>query len=444
MGGTWDLFRYPGVRSDSDMYTLGYRFQPWNNPKAIADGPSIKAYIEDTARAYGIDRAIRYRHRVVRAEWSSEPARWTVTAEAGESRAKVQFTCRFLYTCTGYYDYAAGFTPSWPEMDRYHGRVVHPQQWPADLDYAGQRVLVIGSGATAVTLVPAMTEGPRAAAHVTMLQRSPSYIATLPAEDRVANRLRRWLPSRLAYAITRAKNIGRSLFYYQIARRRPDVFKRSLRAQARAALGAAFPVDVHFAPRYQPWDERLCLVPDGDLFRVLREGKASIRTDSIDCFTEQGVRLQSGETIDADVIVTATGLNVKILDGIDLIVDGDRIDLATTMAYKGMMYSGVPNLASAFGYTNASWTLKCDLVADHVCRLLRLMQRRGYVECRPVRDPSAAARPLFEFTSGYVQRALSRLPTQGDRAPWRLYQNYLRDLIMLRLGRVTDPALRFR
>jgi len=279
---------------------------------------------------------------------------------------------------------------------------------------------------------------------VTMLQRSPSYIATLPAEDRVANRLRRWLPSRLAYAITRAKNIGRSLFYYQIARRRPEVFKRSLRAQARAALGAAFPVDVHFAPRYQPWDERLCLVPDGDLFRVLREGKASIRTDSIDCFTEQGVRLQSGETIDADVIVTATGLNVKILDGIDLIVDGDRIDLATTMAYKGMMYSGVPNLASAFGYTNASWTLKCDLVADHVCRLLRLMQRRGYVECRPVRDPSVAARPVFEFTSGYVQRALSRLPTQGDRAPWRLYQNYLRDLIMLRLGRVTDRALRFR
>ena len=444
MGGTWDLFRYPGVRSDSDMYTLGYRFQPWNNPKAIADGPSIKAYIEDTARAYGIDQAIRYRHRVVRAEWSSEHAQWTVTAEAGESRAKVQFTCRFLYTCTGYYDYAAGFTPSWPEMDRYHGRVVHPQQWPADLDYAGQRVLVIGSGATAVTLVPAMAEGPRAAAHVTMLQRSPSYIATLPAEDRVANRLRRWLPSRLAYAITRAKNIGRSLFYYQIARRRPDVFKRSLRAQARAALGAAFPVDVHFAPRYQPWDERLCLVPDGDLFRVLREGKASIRTDSIDCFTEQGVRLQSGETIDADVIVTATGLNVKILDGIDLIVDGDRIDLATTMAYKGMMYSGVPNLASAFGYTNASWTLKCDLVADHVCRLLRLMQRRGYVECRPVRDPSVAARPVFEFTSGYVQRALSRLPSQGDRAPWRLYQNYLRDLIMLRLGRVTDRALRFR
>lgn len=444
IGGTWDLFRYPGVRSDSDMYTLGYRFRPWENPKAIADGPSIKAYIEDTARTYGIDQAIRFHHRVVQAEWSSDDAQWTVTVQVGAEQVPAQFRCRFLYTCTGYYDYAAGYTPDWPNRAAYQGRVVHPQYWPDDLRYADKRVLVIGSGATAVTLVPAMTEGPHAAAHVTMLQRSPSYVATLPSEDRIANRLRRWLPSRVAYALTRGKNIARSLFYYQIARRRPVVFKQSLRAQARAALGPEFPVDVHFAPHYAPWDERLCIIPDGDLFRALRSGKAEIVTDTIDAFTATGVRLHSGAMIDADLIVTATGLSVRILAGIELIVDGVPVDLASTMAYKGMMYSGIPNLASAFGYTNASWTLKCDLVADHFCRILRHMRRHGYVECRPIRDPSVKPRPVFDLTSGYVQRALSMLPSQGDRAPWRLYQNYVRDLWMLRFGRVAETALRFR
>jgi len=444
MGGTWDLFRYPGVRSDSDMYTLGYRFRPWRDAKAIADGPSIKAYIEETARAFGIDRHIRYQQRLVRAAWSSADARWTIKLEVGPARMPRTLTCGFLYSCAGYYDYAQGYTPEWPGMSQYAGRVVHPQQWPEHLDYAGKRVVVIGSGATAVTLVPAMATGTNAAAHVTMVQRSPTYIATLPSVDVVANTLRRVLPSRIAYAISRWKNLLRSMFYYHIARSRPETFKKVLRTEAKAQLGPEFPVDVHFSPRYQPWDERLCMVPDGDLFTVLREGRATIVTEQIERFDATGLVLQSGTHLDADIIVTATGLRMSLLTGVTLEVDGAAVELGATMIYKGMMLSDVPNMAAAVGYTNASWTLKCDLIAQHVCRLLNHMRAGHYVQVTPRRDPSLVETPVFDFTSGYVQRAASRLPKQGDRAPWRLYQNYVKDLFALRHGRVDDPALEFR
>ena len=444
MGGTWDLFRYPGVRSDSDMYTLGYRFRPWRNAKAIADGPSIKAYIEETAHEYGIDRAIRYQHRLVRAEWSSATSRWTVDLEVGADRTPRRMSCGFLYSCAGYYDYAQGYTPEWPGMSAFAGRVVHPQHWPEGLDYAGKRVVVIGSGATAVTLVPAMATGAGAAAHVTMLQRSPTYIASLPSVDVVANTLRRVLPSTLAYAISRWKNVVRSMFYFYIARTRPETFKKALRTEAEAQLGAQVSFDEHFRPRYQPWDERLCMVPDGDLFVALREQRASIVTDQIVRFDATGIVLQSGAHLDADIVVTATGLRMSLLSGVTLVVDGAVVDLAQTMVYKGMMLSDVPNMAAAVGYTNASWTLKCDLIAQHVCRLLTYMRARGYVQVTPRRDPGLRATPVFDFTSGYVQRALSHLPMQGDRAPWRLYQNYVKDLLSLRHGRVNDPALEFR
>ncbi len=444
MGGTWDLFRYPGIRSDSDMYTLGYRFRPWRNAKAIADGPSIKAYIEETAREFGIDRRIRYQHRLVRAAWSSSEARWTIDLDVGAERTPRRLTCTFLYSCAGYYDYAQGYTPEWPGLDTFTGRLLHPQQWPADLDYRGARVVVIGSGATAVTIVPAMTMGAGAAAHVTMLQRSPTYIATLPSVDIIANILRRVLPAGLAYAISRWKNVMRSMFYYYLARAHPALFKKALRKEAQEQLGANFPIDVHFTPRYEPWDERLCMVPDGDLFTVLREGRASIVTDQIDHFDATGVVLTSGARLEADIVVAATGLRMSLLTGVTLLVDGVVVELGQTMIYKGMMLSDVPNMAAAVGYTNASWTLKCDLIAQHVCRLLNHMREHAYVQVTPRRDPTMEETPVFDFTSGYVQRALARLPKQGSRAPWRLYQNYVKDLFALRHGRVDDPALEFR
>ncbi|GJG87024.1 cyclohexanone monooxygenase [Gemmatimonadetes bacterium T265] len=442
MGGTWDLFRYPGVRSDSDMHTLGYPFRPWENPKAIADAPAIKRYIEETAAAYGIDRKIRYQHRVTRAEWSSDDARWTVDVEVGPERVPASLTCCFLYACTGYYDYDRGYTPEWPGRERFAGRVVHPQQWPADLDYAGQRVVVIGSGATAVTLVPALAER---ASHVTMLQRSPSYVVEQPTQDVIANWLRRLLPARAAYRLTRWKNVLRGMFFYSLARTRPALMKRIIRRGVRQALGAEYDVDTHFAPRYNPWDERLCIVPDADLFRTLKSGRASIVTDQIDTFTETGLRLRSGAHVDADLIVTATGLNLKVLSGVTLVVDGAPVDLSKVTAYKGTMYSGVPNLASAFGYTNASWTLKCDLVAEYVCRLLNTMERRGYAACTPrLSDGAVDTRPALDITAGYVQRALPSLPRQGSRGPWRVHQNYVRDLVAMRHGRVEDDAMEFR
>jgi len=440
IGGTWDLFRYPGIRSDSDMYTLGYNFRPWREAKAIADGPSILQYVRDTARENGIDKKVRFHHRVMRAQWSSEEARWIVEAERSDTNEPLQFSCNFLFMCSGYYDYANGYLPEFPNADAFAGKLIHPQHWPDNLDYEGKRVVVIGSGATAVTLAPAMAEK---AAHVTMLQRSPTYIVSRPSEDTLANSLRQKLPAMLAYQITRWKNVLLGMWFFRLARRKPEKVKAGIIGLIHKQLGPDYDVATHFTPRYNPWDQRLCLVPDGDLFREINAGRMSIVTDHIERFTQSGIKLKSGEELQADIIVTATGLQMKLFSGLEVSVDGTRIDLAKTMSYKGMMFSGVPNFAAAFGYTNASWTLKADLTCEYVCRLLRYMDRRGYRQCMPKRDPSVAELPWLDFTSGYVQRALHQLPRQGAKKPWRLYQNYARDLMALRFGSVKDGAMQF-
>ena len=441
MGGTWDLFRYPGVRSDSDMYTLGYRFRPWRDAKAIADAPSILNYIRETAAEFGVDKEIRYGHRVRHASWSTADALWSVEAETGADKSVVRFTCNFLYLCTGYYDYEAGYTPDWSDVKRFRGQIVHPQKWPEVLDYEGKRVVVIGSGATAVTLVPAMAEK---AAHVTMLQRSPAYVVSRPAEDRIANGLRSVLPAGAAYALTRWKNVLLQLFFYNLARSRPEVFKWMLARGVRNHLGEQYDLK-HFTPKYNPWDQRLCLVPDSDLFNAIRDGRATVVTDQIETFTERGLQLKSGKHLDADIVVTATGLVLRLMSGLQLTVDGTPVNLSKTITYKGMMYSDVPNLASAFGYTNASWTLKCDLTAEYVCRLLKHMDQHGYAQCTPrLNDPELTAESAIDFTSGYVLRALHTLPRQGSKTPWRLHQNYVKDLSMFRFGRVDDGTMEFK
>lgn len=439
IGGTWDLFRYPGIRSDSDMYTLGYAFRPWTEAKAIADGPSILRYIRDTARDEGVEDRIRFGHRVVSAAWSTPDAAWTVTAETADGPAT--FTCSFLFLCGGYYSYEGGYTPDFPGMDRFTGRIVHPQAWPADLDYAGKRVVVIGSGATAVTLVPEMA---RTAGHVTMLQRSPTYIVGRPGEDAQALKLRRLLPEKLAYGLVRWRNVLMGMVFYNFARRRPDRVKSAIVGQVRQELGPDFDVETHFTPRYNPWDQRLCLAPDGDFFQALRSGEASVVTDEIEAFTETGLRLKSGADLEADIVVTATGLKLEVMNGLALTVDGEAVRPAETLSYKGMMYSNVPNLASAFGYTNASWTLKCDLTCEYVCRLLNHMRRKGLRQCTPVLEgePPETA-PWLDFTSGYVQRSIGAFPRQGVTAPWRLHQNYALDLASLRFSRLEDGVMRF-
>lgn len=489
-GGTWDLFRYPGVRSDSDMFTLGYRFRPWRDGKAIADGPAILNYIRETAREYDLEKEIRYGHRVRRAEWNSAEAKWTVeveigagaaaaagavtesvesvssenvglpqsrqdakeaqreggrqgdkeTGRKGDQESAIQvFSCNFLYLCTGYYRYEEGYTPEWPGFGDYEGTLVHPQKWPEDLVYAGKRVLVIGSGATAVTLVPAMAE---TAGHVTMLQRSPTYVVTMPSQDKIANAFRKLLPEKAAYTLSRWKNILRQSFFYTLSRRRPSLMKRLIAKGIKTELGEEHLPD--FTPRYDPWDQRLCIVPDSDLFRAIKEGKASVVTGEIETFTATGVRLKNGDTIEADIIVTATGLILKIMDGIELAVDGEPVVLSEKIAYKGMMYNDVPNLAQAFGYTNASWTLKCDLTSENVCRLINYMDGHGYSYCVPrLNDPSVTREPALDFNSGYVLRALGELPSQGSKHPWRLHQNYFKDLRMLRYGRLEDDTMEF-
>ena len=441
LGGTWDLFRYPGIRSDSDMYTLGYSFRPWTDPKSIADGPSILRYVRDTARDYGIDQKIRYQHRVKRAAWSSADARWTVDIERGPQRETVQLSCNFLYMCSGYYSYEGGYTPEFAGRERFQGRVVHPQQWTPDIDYAGKRVIVIGSGATAVTLVPEMA---KTAAQVTMLQRSPTYILSLPDRDPIANSLRRVLPDKLAYAITRWKNVLLGMLFFQLCRRAPGFIRNMLIGGVRRALGPGYNVKKDFLPSYKPWDQRLCLVPNGDLFDSIRSGRADVVTDHIDTFTERGIRLKSGRELAADLVVTATGLNLVALGGMSIAVDGQEVDLSKTLNYKGMMCSGVPNLAVALGYTNASWTLKCDLTSEYVCRLLNYMHEHGYRQCTPRNDdPTITELPLIDFSSSYVLRAIESFPKQGSRAPWRLYQNYLIDLLTLRHGKLEDGAMHF-
>jgi monooxygenase len=440
-GGTWDLFRYPGIRSDTDMYTLGYPFRPWRAEQAIADGATIRHYIRETAREHSVDRAIRYRRRVLGASWSSQDARWTVDVEHLDTGETHQLTCGFLFCCTGYYDYANGFTPEFEGRERFAGTIVHPQQWPEELDYEGKRVVVIGSGATAVTLVPALAER---AAHVTMLQRSPSYLVALPARDAIAELARRWLPHRRAYSLVRWKNVLLGAAFYQLSRRRPEFMKRVIRRGLERQLPAGYDIDTHFTPRYKPWDERVCLVRDGDLFEAIRDGKASIATDRIETFTERGLRLASGEELEADVVVTATGLNLLLIGGMSLAVDGREVDFAKTVGYKGMMFSGLPNLAVTLGYTNASWTLKGDLCAEYVCRLLNHMDAHGYAAATPVApDPSQPVHPFIDLKSGYVMRSLDLLPKQGDRPPWRMYQNYPRDIAMMRRGPLEDDAIEF-
>jgi monooxygenase len=441
MGGTWDLFRYPGIRSDSDMYTLGYRFRPWRDAKAIADGPAILSYIRETAAEFDVDKTIRYNHRVRRASWSWVDACWTVDVETGPDNTLVQLSCNFLYLCTGYYDYATGYTPGWPGIKRFSGTIVHPQKWPEDLDYTGKRVVVIGSGATAITLVPAMAQR---AAHVTMLQRSPSYVVSRPAEDKIANWLRRRLPDRAAYVVARWKNVLTGTFFYGLARKRPELFKWMVAKGVRKELGEKYD-SKHFTPPYNPWDQRLCFAPDADLFHEIRKGSVSVVTDHIDTFTEDGLLLKSGERLDADIIVTATGLVLKLFSGMQLAVDGVTVELPKTFVYKGMMFSDIPNLAFAVGYTNASWTLKCDLTAEYVCRLLNHMDHHGYNICTPrVNDPDIGEEPVIDFNSGYVLRSLHTLPRQGSKTPWRLHQNYMKDLRMMRHGRLDDGTMEFR
>jgi len=440
IGGTWDLFRYPGIRSDSDMFTLGYSFKPWTDAKAIADGDSIRDYVRETAREYGVDKKIRFQHRVVNAEWSSETARWTVHAERDDTGESVALTCSFLYTCAGYYRYDKGYTPDFPGIEEFAGQVVHPQHWPSDLDYAGKKVVVIGSGATAVTLVPAMAEQ---AGHVTMLQRSPTYIVSMPSKDAVADRLRDKLPAKVAYPIIRWKNVLLTMLMFQLSRHTPSVVKKVLRKGVAAQLPEGYDIDRHFKPRYNPWDERLCLVPDGDFFKAIRSGRSSVVTDRIDTFTKDGIRLASGAELAADIVITATGLNVQEIGGISLTVDGTDIALPDTVAYKGLMLSGVPNFALTIGYTNASWTLKADLVGEYICRLLNQMDARGQQIVTPLApEPGAALTPLLDLKSGYVQRSINTLPKQGPAAPWKAYQNYIRDVLLLRRGPV-DDGLRF-
>jgi cation diffusion facilitator CzcD-associated flavoprotein CzcO len=441
IGGTWDLFRYPGIRSDSDMFTLGYSFRPWTAAKSIADGPAILDYVRDTATDGGIDREIRFGHKVTHIAWSTADARWTVTAQRTHTGETVAMTAGFVFSCTGYYRYDEGYTPDFPGIDRFGGTLIHPQHWPEDHDHAGKRVVVIGSGATAVTLVPAMAE---TAGHVTMLQRSPSYVMALPGEDAIANAIRRALPSKAAYAVVRWKNVITQAIFFQLSRRAPKLVKGLIAKMVRRQLPDNVPLDPHFTPTYNPWDQRMCLVPDGDLFKALREGTASVATDTIETFTETGIRLASGAELEADVIVTATGLNLLALGGMEIAVDGREIALNETVGYKGMMFSDIPNLAIALGYTNASWTLKCDLTCEYVCRLLNHMDANGYQQVTPRNhDPALQTLPFIDLKSGYVARAIDQFPKQGHKAPWRLYQNYARDIIMLRRGALEDGAIEF-
>lgn len=442
IGGTWDLFRYPGIRSDSDMHTLGYAFRPWTEGSTLADGPSILRYLHDTAREYGIDRHIRFGQHVERAAWSSEENRWTLDVNDNKSGETVHYSCNFLLMCSGYYDYAEGHAPEFPGSDRFEGEIVHPQFWPEDLDYSGKRVIVIGSGATAVTLVPELA---KKAEHVTMLQRSPTYIVSIPNIDALSRKLRATLPEPMAHALTRWKNILFSMAFYQLSQIVPGQIKRLLMDAIKKQVGDGVDVEKHFNPSYNPWDQRVCFVPDGDLFDALREKRASVVTDRIECFTERGIMLRSGEELPADIIITATGLKVLPMAGITLEMDGQSVDFSQLMAYRALMFSGVPNFALCFGYTNASWTLKADLTSEFVCRVLNHMRKGGYATATPVLDdPSAVSEePFLDLSSGYIQRALPYLPKQGNKAPWRLRQNYLLDVITLRHRKVDDGVLRF-
>lgn len=441
IGGTWDLFRYPGIRSDSDMFTLGYSFRPWDGEKSIADGDSILQYICDTATETGVDEHIRFHHRIVQAEWSTDDGAWRIIAERLDTNETVELTCGFVFSCGGYYRYDRGYLPDFDGMDDFGGTIVHPQAWPDDLDYAGKRVVVIGSGATAVTLIPSLAA---TADHVTMLQRSPSYIASVPAKNPAAQFLRKVLPKRFeGPAIRWALALG-AQGIYKLSKARPELVKKALRWGLERELPRGYDIDTHFTPAYNPWDQRMCIVPDGDLFKAIRAGNASVVTDHIDSFTETGLRLRSGTELEADIVVTATGLDLLFLGGIEITVDGEKIDVSEHLTYKGMMLEGVPNLAMAVGYTNASWTLKCDLTCDYVCRLLNRLHETGQRQCTAVnRDASVTHEPLLGLSSGYVQRSAHRFPKQGSRQPWQVHQSYLRDYRALRMQGIDDDAMAF-
>ncbi len=438
-GGTWDLFRYPGIRSDSDMHTLGFNFKPWKEQKAIADGPAILKYIRETAEENGIDQQIRYDHKVIRSNWDSAQARWSVEVEVAGKRQVL--TCNFLHICGGYYRYDQGYTPEFAGREAFAGEIIHPQHWPGDFDYTGKKVVIIGSGATAMTLVPAMTDK---AAHVTMLQRSPTYVISRPSEDKLANRLRKFLPGKLAYGLTRWRNVSLQLFFYNLSRKRPEKIKKQMIGLVKQELGDDYDVERHFTPTYNPWDQRLCLIPDSDLFKALNEGKASVVTDHIERFTKSGIALKSGETLEADVIITATGLDLQFAGGMQIEVDGERVVANERLNYKGCMISGVPNMMTVFGYTNASWTLRADLISAYMCRLLNHMDAENYIEARPVADGVTGDDDFLDFSSGYVRRAMERFPKRGSQQPWVLHQNYAKDILLMRHGKIEDGALVFR
>ncbi|MEY2470467.1 MAG: monooxygenase [Actinomycetota bacterium] len=441
IGGTWDLFRYPGIRSDSDMFTLGYSFRPWDGEKSIADGASILEYIKETARETGVDKRIRFHHKIVAADWSTADAHWVVTAHRSDTNETFQLTANFIFSCTGYYRYDQGYTPDFPGREHFTGTIVHPQQWPEDLDVAGKKVVVIGSGATAVTLIPSLADN---AAHVTMLQRSPTYIVSMPAKDPLANLLRRALPSRFSGPIIRWFKALTTQASYFLSKRRPEMVKSVLRRQVTRQLPEGYDVATHFTPRYNPWDQRLCLVPNGDLFKAIHAGKASVVTDTIKAFTETGIALDSGEHLDADIIVTATGLELLFIGGVELSVDGAAVVPSEKLTYKGMMLDGVPNFAVALGYTNASWTLKCDLTCGYVTKLLNHMHDQGLRQCAA--DASTAEmsdRPVFGLMSGYITRAADRLPKQGASYPWQVKQSYLADHRAMKRASIHDDVMVF-
>lgn len=436
MGGTWDLFKYPGIRSDSDMYTLGYSFKPWKDQKAIADGPSILNYIKETAAEGGIDKLIKYNHKVTHASWSSENSCWRIDcSEVGSS-----YTCKFLFMCSGYYSYDQGHMPDFDGAADFGGVLVHPQKWTSDIDYTDKKVVVIGSGATAVTLVPEMA---KKASEVTMLQRSPSYVLSAPQEDKIANGLKKVLPSKASYFLARWKNILMSMMLYKVSRRWPDFMKGLIKKGVKAELPEDFDVNKHFTPKYNPWDERLCLVPDNNLFESISTGKSKVVTDHIERFTHDSIILKSGEELKADVVVSATGLKLKFMGGIGLEVDGEMKQPQDLYCYRGMMFSELPNVASAFGYTNASWTLKCDLTCEYICRLLNHMKKKNLNKVVPIAPSDIEDEPLLDFTSGYVQRSLHEMPKQGSKKPWKLYQNYILDIFNFRYSSFKDDVLKF-
>ena len=439
IGGTWDLFKYPGIRSDSDMYTLGFRFRPWTSTKAIADGPSIMNYLNETIDEYKIREKILFNQKVKKASWSSSEALWTLEVEVNGQ--PLTYTCNFLSVCAGYYNYESGYLPEFIGLDQFKGQIVHPQKWTSDIDYTGKRVVVIGSGATAVTLVPEMA---KKAAHVTMLQRSPTYIFSRPDEDKVANWMNKNLPLSIAYPVTRWKNVLLGMLFYSVSRKYPDFIKKLLIKGVKKELGEGHEVEKHFSPSYNPWDQRVCLVPNGDLFAVIKEGKASVVTDHIDSFVEKGLLLKSGKLLEADMIVTATGLNLQLMGGIDLSVDGKKLDISKTVSYKSLMLSDIPNLSMAFGYTNASWTLKVDLTHQYICRLLNYMDKKGFKQCTPRQnDKSLELKPFSDFSAGYLQRQINNLPKQGSKKPWLLKQNYVFDLMNIRHGEIENEVLEF-